>query len=79
MRAAVGALRSRNAGEVIVAVPVAPAETCRLLAREADLVVCALSLESFGAVGLYYDQFRQTSDQEVVDLLERARHPAADS
>jgi putative phosphoribosyl transferase len=79
MRAAVGALRSRNAGEVIVAVPVAPAETCRLLAREADLVVCALSLESFGAVGLYYDQFGQTSDQEVVDLLERARRPAADS
>src|SRR5215203_1073190 len=44
MRAAVGALRSRNAGEVIVAVPVAPAETCRLLTREADLVVCTLSL-----------------------------------
>jgi putative phosphoribosyl transferase len=79
MRAAVGALRSRKVGEVIVAVPVAPAETCRLLAREADLVVCALSLESFGAVGLYYDQFGQTSDQEVVDLLERARRPPADS
>jgi putative phosphoribosyl transferase len=79
MRAAVRALRSRDAGEVIVAVPVAPAETCRLLDREADLVVCTLTPESFGAVGLYYEEFGQTSDQEVVELLERARRPAADS
>jgi putative phosphoribosyl transferase len=79
MRAAVRALRARDAGEVIVAVPVAPAESCRLLEREADLVVCALTPESFGAVGLYYEEFGQTSDQEVVELLERARRPAAGS
>jgi putative phosphoribosyl transferase len=78
MRAAVRALRAREVGEVIVAVPVAPAESCRLLAREADLVVCALTPEGFGAVGLYYEEFGQTSDQEVVELLERARR-AADS
>jgi putative phosphoribosyl transferase len=79
MRAAVRALRSRDAGKVIVAVPVAPAESCRLLAREADLVVCALTPQSFGAVGLYYEEFGQTSDQEVVELLERSRRPAAGS
>ena len=79
MRAAVRALRSRDVGEGMVAVPVAPAESCRVLDREADLVVCALTPEGFGAVGLYYEEFGQTSDEEVVELLERARRPAADS
>jgi putative phosphoribosyl transferase len=79
MRAAVRALRSRDVGEVIVTVPVAPTETCRLLDREADLVVCALTPEGFGAVGLYYEEFGQTSDQEVVELLAQARGSAADS
>jgi putative phosphoribosyl transferase len=79
MRAAVRALRSRNANEVVVAVPVAPAESCRMLEREADRVVCTLKPEYFGAVGLYYERFGQTTDAEVVDLLERARRPSSDS
>jgi putative phosphoribosyl transferase len=79
MRAAVRALRSRNANEVIVAVPVAPPESCRMLRDEADKVVCALTPEAFGAVGLYYERFGQTTDAEVVELLERARRPRADS
>jgi putative phosphoribosyl transferase len=79
MRAAVRALRSRDVGEVIVAVPVAPTETCRLLDREADLVVCAVTPEGFGAVGLYYEEFGQTSDQEVIELLAKARRSKADS
>ena len=77
MRAAVRALRSRNANEVIVAVPVAPPESCRMLAREADKVVCTLTPEAFGAVGLYYERFGQTTDEEVVELLERARRRAS--
>jgi putative phosphoribosyl transferase len=79
MRAAVRALRSRHASEVVVAVPVAPAESCLTLEREADRVVCTLTPEYFGAVGLYYERFGQTTDEEVVDLLERARRPSSDS
>jgi predicted phosphoribosyltransferase len=79
MRAAVRALRSRDVDQAIVAVPVAPAESCRMLEREADAVVCALTPEAFGAVGLYYERFGQTTDEEVVELLGRSRRPSADS
>jgi putative phosphoribosyl transferase len=79
MRAAVRALRSRDVEQAIVAVPVAPAESCRMLEREADAVVCALTPEAFGAVGLYYERFGQTTDEEVVELLGRSRRPSADS
>jgi len=54
---------------VIVAVPVAPRETCAALAREVDAVVCARTPEPFRAVGAWYDRFDQTSDDEVRALL----------
>lgn len=69
MRAAVEALRRRGPSEVVVAVPVAPQETCLALAREVDAVVCAGTPEPFRAVGAWYEHFDQTSDDEVRALL----------
>jgi len=72
MHAAVKALRQKQAGRIVVAVPVAARETCESLRAEADDVVCAATPEPFYAVGLWYDDFSQTTDEEVRDLLELA-------
>src|SRR5213596_311511 len=72
MRAAVKALRERGAAKIVVAVPVGPPDTCREFEDEADEVVCASEPEFFQAVGQYYEDFSQTSDDEVRDLLARA-------
>jgi predicted phosphoribosyltransferase len=69
MRAAVGALRQMNAATIIVAVPVASAEACDLLRHEAGDVVCLRTPEPFEAVGLWYEDFSQTTDEEVYRLL----------
>jgi putative phosphoribosyl transferase len=78
MRAAALALR-REGASVVVAVPVAPPETCAELQAEVDRVVCAATPEPFYAVGLWYEDFAQTTDEEVYALLARAagRRPAA--
>src|SRR6266540_6465978 len=72
MRAAVKALRQRGAAKIVVAVPVGPPDTCREFEDEADEVVCASVPEFFQAVGQYYEDFSQTSDDEVRELLARA-------
>lgn len=72
MRAAVHALRLHQPARTVVAVPVAAADTCRALRPEVDEVVCALTPELFYAVGQWYEQFEQTSDDEVRDLLRRS-------
>jgi len=72
MRAAVAALRAENPREIVVAVPVGAPETCAAMARLADEVVCLATPEPFYAVGLWYEDFEQTDDDEVHDLLERA-------
>lgn len=72
MRAAVKALRQRGAARIVVAVPVGPPETCREFEDEADEVICAAAPEHFHAVGQYYEDFSQISDEEVHDLLARA-------
>ncbi len=69
MRAAVKALRQRGAAKIVVAVPVGPPDTCREFEDLADEVVCASAPEFFQAVGQYYEDFSQTSDEEVRDLL----------
>ncbi len=71
MLAAVAPLRSAGPNEVVVAVPVAPPETCAELEAEADRVVCAVTPEPFYAVGAWYRDFSQTSDEEVRELLRR--------
>jgi putative phosphoribosyl transferase len=72
MRAAGVALRQMQPHKIVVAVPVAAAETCDEFRNEVDEVVCAATPEPFMAVGLWYADFSQTSDEEVRELLERA-------
>ncbi len=72
MRAAVAALRRQGPARVVVAVPVAAPSTCEEMAGEVDDLVCARTPEPFRAVGLWYDDFSQTSDDEVYYLLEEA-------
>jgi putative phosphoribosyl transferase len=69
MRAAALALRQRGPARVVVAVPVGAAETCAAMAAVADETVCALTPEQFIAVGLWYADFAQTTDEEVRHLL----------
>jgi putative phosphoribosyl transferase len=69
MRAAIGALRQLRPARIVVAVPVAPPDTCAELQAEADEVVCAETPASFAAVGEWYQDFRQTTDEDVRDLL----------
>jgi len=72
MRAAVKALRAQQPARIVVAVPTAAAQTCDELRREADEVVCPSTPEPFRAVGLWYEDFSQTSDEEVHELLAQA-------
>jgi putative phosphoribosyl transferase len=72
MRAAVAALRQRGARRIALAVPIAAPSTCEELAEEADEIVCAATPEPFVAVGLWYANFEQTTDDEVRELLEAA-------
>jgi putative phosphoribosyl transferase len=72
MRAAIAAVRSLGPARIIVAVPIAAAETCAALLDEADDLVCVATPTPFHAVGLWYDDFAQTSDEEVQELLSRA-------
>ena len=73
MRAAVAALRKDNPSRIVVAVPVAAPETCDAFRSVADQIICAETPEPFEAVGLWYDDFSQTTDDEVFELLERSR------
>ncbi len=74
VRLVLHALRERRPKRLVLAVPVAPAEAAQALAADADEVVIVDAPEDFRAVGLYYDDFGQTTDEEVVDLLAKARH-----
>lgn len=80
MRAAVAAVRQQSPKQVVVAVPVAAQTTCNALQKEADECVCSYTPLHFYAVGQWYQNFAQTSDEEVHELLERAgerKRPAA--
>ena len=69
MEAAAAALRRLNPARIVVAVPVGSAETCARLRRTADEVVCPFTPSPFNAVGAWYDDFSQTTDDEVEALL----------
>jgi predicted phosphoribosyltransferase len=77
MQAAVKALRQEQARRIVVAVPVAAPETCEQLKEQVDDIICAVTPEPFYAVGLWYQDFSQTTDEEVRELLERARELVA--
>jgi len=72
MLAAVSALRQRKPASIVVAIPVAPPDTVQRLKQEADDVVCLATPEPFSAVGRWYREFSQISDDEVTSLLDRA-------
>ncbi len=71
MRAAVAALRQQEPARIVVAVPVGAAETCAEFETEADETICARTPEPFYAVGMWYEDFSQTTDKEVKELLRR--------
>ena len=75
MRAAVEALREEGAKKIVVAVPVAAPDTCEAMKEEVDEIVCAVTPEPFRAVGLWYADFSETTDEEVRQLLSKQRLP----
>lgn len=77
MLAAVRALQQEQPARIVVAVPAASPETCEALKAEVDDVVCAITPEPFHAVGLWYEHFAQTTDDEVRDLLARGAREVA--
>lgn len=79
MRAAVQAIRAQSPAKLVVAVPVGSSEVCADIARLVDEMICTLTPESFYAVGLWYDDFTETSDQEVRILLREANQFQHDS
>lgn len=72
MRAAIAALRQQGPARIVVAVPVAPADTVTFLRKLADEMVCLATPEPFYAIGQWYEDFTQITDDEVRALLQRA-------
>src|SRR4051812_911100 len=79
MLAAVHAVREDDPAKVVVAVPVADPDVCARMEAVADEVVCALTPRPLRAIGVWYEDFSQTPDGEVRDLLARALRPPAES
>jgi predicted phosphoribosyltransferase len=79
MRAAVKALRERGAAKIVVAVPVGPLDTCHELEEQADETICLRTPAFFQAVGQYYEDFSQTSDEDVRELLSQAAQSTSSS
>jgi putative phosphoribosyl transferase len=75
MHAAIRAVRRRGPAHLVVATPVAPPDTIAALRRHADEVVCLHQPEDLYAIGLWYEDFRQVSSEEVARILERAARP----
>ena len=73
-RAAVEALLQRRPGRLVLAVPVCAAQTAQLFKPRVDNLVCLASPSDLGAIGFWYGNFEQTTDEEVVQLLEKARN-----
>lgn len=78
MRAAVQAVRRQRPGKIVVAVPTGAAETCEDFRHEVDEIVCVIAPEAFQAVGSWYEEFPQISDEEVRDLLARSSRELVD-
>lgn len=75
MHAAIAALRQLHPARVVVAVPTASPEACEEMRAEVDEVICAITPEPFSAVGRWYEDFSQTTDEEVRDLLAHRDKP----
>jgi predicted phosphoribosyltransferase len=79
MYAAVKALRQLQAARIVVAVPIASPETCEELRSEVDDIICAVTPEPFHAIGLWYEDFSQTADEEVRNLLAQSMQTDSDA
>jgi predicted phosphoribosyltransferase len=79
MRAAVAAVKTKNPAKLIIAVPVAAPDTCSAFGSEVDEVLCVATPEPFYGVGAWYEDFSQTTDKEVCELLDRAAKIEPDS
>lgn len=73
MQAAVMALGKHKPASIIIAIPVAALETCEEMANLVDKIICPLKPVNFYAVGLWYENFSQTSDDEVIELLQKSK------
>ena len=78
MKAALASVRNRQAKSVTIAIPVGPPTTIRELEEKADHVVCLHTPEAFYAIGQFYENFAQTRDEEVTELLKRIREQRGD-
>jgi predicted phosphoribosyltransferase len=74
MHAAVKALKQKQPSRIVVAVPTAAPEVCDEFKAEVDEAICAMTPDPFYAVGMWYEDFSQNTDDEVRELLDRARH-----
>jgi predicted phosphoribosyltransferase len=75
MRAAVAGLRAHSPTQIVIAVPTAAPETCEALKPEVDKIICATTPDPFYGVSRWYENFSQTTDEEVKRLLEASTHP----
>lgn len=73
MRAAASAIKTKNPAKIVVAVPTGAPDTCELFKKEVDEVICIATPEPFYGVGAWYGNFSQTTDEEVCELLDKAR------
>ena len=74
MKAALASVKNRGAKTVAVAVPVGPPSTIQELKKQADKVICLYTPEYFQAIGQFYKDFEQTTDEEVIQLLKESKH-----
>jgi putative phosphoribosyl transferase len=75
VKAAIEAMKARNALRIVVAVPVAPPSSVKELSAKVDEVVCLSQPELFFAVGAHYSDFRQVSDDDVKEMMKEFRQP----
>ena len=73
MRAAASAIKTKNPAKIVVAVPTGAPDTCEIFKKEVDEVICVATPEPFYGVGAWYGNFSQTTDEEVCELLDKAR------
>jgi len=78
IRAGVSALKQMKPARIVIAVPVAPVSTCNRLRAEVDELVCLHTPEVFFAIGQFYEDFSQLTDEEVIELLRRSGQPAVE-
>lgn len=76
MKAALASVRNRGAATLTVAIPVGPPSTIKELKYQADNIVCLYTPEYFQAIGQFYSDFSQTTDEEVIELLKKQKSPA---